>query len=733
MGTLSALRDIMRGGTVPSQGVPGAQVRSMGGGPSYMGTLGQAATSTPTATSWDRNAAAYRCISTTAANLASVSLVVMDGSEMLESAPVADLWNQAAPGQAFSARLRAEVIFARAERHGEAFGYLQRETPTSEPTAVWPIYDQVEVLLDDTEAAKNSPQGPQPLGFRVVRQGRKIPLLPDEVLWLRYPHPDTPWAGLAPWKAALAAAELDNQARSWQLHEFLNGARPSMLIYLGDVEESVYTQAKAEFATGVAGPGNAGKSLITAGPTPARMDRMTLSPAEMSYLQSREVNRDEMFLAFGYRPDYFVGATTYANQAAAKTALWSDNYLPKLDVLGSEIDRQLLPDPRQRAGFDVSDVDALRESQDAQVGRVARIMYTDTITIDEGRAELGYEPLPNGAGAVTLTEYRARVAATIGPAGSADSARSTARAVLPAVRVRLVIRTGGQLITPTRRPLVAEVRRSPRRLARTRVLAFYDAHEAIGQRVMRKLAEKQRRITLRNLEHLRTSQLDDIKAYAALTAEARAAGGVLFAGIAGAHEARVGADAVFDPSYWFGQTTEVTEAWLRGVFEGGGVQVAEGLGVSFDSFDDQVLTAMQARRTILATQVTMTTRNAIDSALLEVGAESGWSIDRMADSLRAVFDDLDARRAETIARTEVVGGFNAASNLVATGSGVVTARVWLAAHDRRVRESHAELDGERVEGPSQAYSNGCMFPGDPRGAAEETINCRCVETYELED
>jgi len=40
------------------------------------------------------------------------------------------------------------------------------------------------------------------------------------------------------------------------------------------------------------------------------------------------------------------------------------------------------------------------------------------------------------------------------------------------------------------------------------------------------------------------------------------------------------------------------------------------------------------------------------------------------------------------------------------------------------------MDGE-TRPFNEPYSNGLMYPGDPGGSAEEVINCRCVETYDL--
>ena len=672
---------------------------------------------------WDYNVSAYRCAATTAANLASVDLTVMVGDEAREDHPMARLWNTVGAGrERMSARVVREVMFFRAELKGEAFGFLAGRDldGQADPTAIHPIYDQVQVVVD---GSRDAPEDATLMGYRIKRAGRTISLLPDEVLWLRYPHPDRMWESLAPWKAAMAAAELDAHARTWQESEFINGAQPSHVVYLGDLNEQAYLQAKAEFTTQVQGPGNAGRSMITAGPIPAKVQRLTMTPAEMSYLESRNANAADVMKAFGYPPDYFQGQATYENRRASKVQVWSDLYLAKLDVFASEVDRQLLPDERETAAFDVSDVDALRESLDSQVSRITGLVGSDLVLLDEARAELGYDPLPNGAGQVTITPYR-RLSESAGVPSEPQRLVQLLPSRARLIRVGNVTRT----VRPTAPPAVASpaVRRTPRQLSRPRVQAFYTAHERIGLRAIHAYSERQRRIVLRQLDKLRTSQLDAIQRHAALEPDHRA--WVLSIGTQG----RAAADEVFDATYWQEQLAEATEPWMRGVWEGGGVQIAEGLELSFDQFDQRVIDAMNRRRDVLAGQVTATTRSAIDSALLTSGAESGWDIPTMANALRAVFDDLDENRARTIARTETVGGYNGASNLTATASGVVTARRWLATTDSRTRDSHAAMDGERVEDSTRAYSNGLMFPGDPSGDPAETINCRCVELYDLD-
>lgn len=50
---------------------------------------------------------------------------------------------------------------------------------------------------------------------------------------------------------------------------------------------------------------------------------------------------------------------------------------------------------------------------------------------------------------------------------------------------------------------------------------------------------------------------------------------------------------------------------------------------------------------------------------------------------------------------------------------------WDSTLDSKTRESHVAMDGEVVE-LDETFSNGLEYPGDPKGSAEEVINCRCA-------
>lgn len=672
------------------------------------------------------SAVAYRCISYIAANLASVDLLVLAGEEPDERDPIAQLWNTGTPGAAYSARVVKEVMYARAELTGEAFAFIDRgETSAGPARGVHPIYDPVEVVTNKVDAFGLIETV---VGYIVRKGGQRIPLLPAEVLWLRYPHPTERWGALAPWKAALYANETDAYARAWQRGEFRNGARPSMVIGLGDLDAETHTSTVAAYNSKIAGPGNAGRALLVSGSVQPKVEHLSLTPAEMSYLETRVRSAEEVMLAFGLRKDVLYGESTYENQRAAKTAAWTETLLPKLDVMAGELDRQLIPEPNRSAAWDLSEIDALRESEDALVKRANDLTYPDIITLDEARSMVGLDPLPGGIGAYTMTVYRERLRLQ----ANVDFAPALTGADLRVAPRRLIRHRGA---TRTLRLTRAVEQRS----TYDSMQRAYDRHERVGVRAIDRLAERQLRDVLRKLrdvtrEASRDATLQRWATYAAAQPATMPLPGAP-AEQRMTHDIgqRMAADDLLNGPHWTAETIRALEDFMTGTWSEGGERAASGFGLSWDVFDERVLAEMGDRLRVLAGQVTDTTRAIIDAELLQHGAAAGESVDQLADRIRSVFTDLSTWRAKTIARTEVVGGMNAAAHRVAVDSGLVVSRTWLATKDGRTRPSHQRQDGHTVRGTEQPYPNGCRYPGDPAGPASETIACRCVELFDTED
>lgn len=127
------------------------------------------------------------------------------------------------------------------------------------------------------------------------------------------------------------------------------------------------------------------------------------------------------------------------------------------------------------------------------------------------------------------------------------------------------------------------------------------------------------------------------------------------------------------------------------------------------------------------TDVSQTTIRHIREQLQE-GVESGETIDELADRILE-FTDVDATyRAQRIARTEVISASNAGSWAHYRESGVVAQKEWLTAQDERVRDAHADAEGQMVDldDPFVVDGEELEFPGDPNGSPENIINCRCT-------
>lgn len=93
----------------------------------------------------------------------------------------------------------------------------------------------------------------------------------------------------------------------------------------------------------------------------------------------------------------------------------------------------------------------------------------------------------------------------------------------------------------------------------------------------------------------------------------------------------------------------------------------------------------------------------------------------------AAYTNIGKRNAARIVRTEghritETAAHHAQQKAKDRGADVV--KIWDAALDAKTRDSHVKVDGE-IRGVDQKFSNGLMFPGDPRGSAAEVINCRC--------
>jgi HK97 family phage portal protein len=722
---------------------------------------------------WTHSAVAYRCVAQIADNGSSVNLEITrpDGS-VIDGHPIAHLFNKRPNPQMSSARSLKSVILQQLKLSGKSFAFCYRGEsldPAADVQAVYPVYDDVQVFV--ARRTDDDARPPDVIGFVINRaDGVRVPVLPDEMLWFKYPHPFDPLLSIAPWKAARHAVDVDAFAREWQRSSLENGAQPGGVVYLGEMEPEAFAKAKASFRSTVEGPANARRHLLVASPPgssgkPIEYARLGLTAEEVSYLETRVQSAEEVMLAFGVPRDLLMGGATYENRAASKTALWSDTIVPDLEIIASEIDRVLLPSDGENAGFDLSGVEALQEAQDSVAQRLRSLVYADIAMIDEARAAVGWDPLPGGIGEQTLTPYRSQWAPVPG-APSDDEERSWladfSRIPAPQPDVATLVRQAVAEAVPAVVAALtqADARTTPRRLELTRaddapsspsvdeINQTYDELEAVGRRAVQALAKEQRERVLRDFDRLMNKPersaawLGEVRDQSAALAReqlltlappdldvvpaARATGMDIASGPDG-WEQRIRLREIFDGGYWRRQTARLMRPFVERAWRRGGVSITP----SFDLDEPDVSRALRQRVDELAGQVTATTEQVLRSQLLAHGVAEGESVPELRARIQRVFAELGDYRATMIARTETVGGYSAASHMAAAEAGAVR-KTWLSTDDTRTRRTHRAAQGHSVPMDQRFALTESRWPADATAPANQSIQCRCALTYEFD-
>ena len=159
----------------------------------------------------------------------------------------------------------------------------------------------------------------------------------------------------------------------------------------------------------------------------------------------------------------------------------------------------------------------------------------------------------------------------------------------------------------------------------------------------------------------------------------------------------------------------------------------EAQGVAFDvapTITAELLEKVGAHATFAAEEEL----RAIYRDVIERAALEGLSIPKTASAIVSEVDGMAGYRATALARTDMIGLANGASQTIATEAFAGredVLKVWLATDDDRTRETHIDANGQEV-GLNDYFDVGgypAMYPGDPDLPDEEVVNCRCTLIY----
>lgn len=330
---------------------------------------------------FERNPVVYRCVRMVSEAAASVPFKVIGRADDPEGA-LAKL--MARPNREQAGPDLMETFYGHLVISGDA--YLEAVRLDEEVRELF-------VLRPERMRAVKGPRGyPMAWEHRVGSEVRRIQREADgflAVLHLRLFHPNDDYEGHAPLEAAARAVDVHNAGGAWSKALIDNAARPSgALVYTGaeQLTDEQLREVREDLERSYQGAGNAGRPIVLQGGLDWKP--MSLTPADMDFVEARSMAAREIALAFGVPPMLLgiPGDATYANYREANSAFWRLTVLPLVNRAARAISGWLGEKVGGELHADLENVPAFQEERAAQWARIDAASF---LTVEEKRRIAG--------------------------------------------------------------------------------------------------------------------------------------------------------------------------------------------------------------------------------------------------------------------------------------------------------------------------------------------------------
>ncbi len=571
-------------------------------------------------------------------------------------------------------------------------------------------------------------------GYVLEASGGKVPFEPHQMMHGRFWHPTDRYYGLSPVRAAIAAIDGHNSARAWNVAMLQNDARPAGFLVGEGIDEPEQKRLEEKldkrWGQGSRGGRRIRRPMILSGGL--KWIGLGMTPAEMDWLEGMKHSAGEITMSFGVAIE-LVGPSDmkrFATYPEARKAFWEDTMLPLLDRFRDDVNANLTAryGDQYEVDYKRHRIAALQEDSDKRSTRIVSEFAANVRARDEAREALDLPPVDGGA-----LVFAADLQRSLLPSPTLDPAIGKALEVLSKSAV-LLDRPNDQVdVAAVRRLLEA-----PRVIDGKAIdLTSEEAKAAFY------LEQVEQRNTVEAKVAARAESAFDEQRRLVIAAIENAPG---IDSVLGAAAKAVSVEA-FAPVYALAWKATMDRFGLRVLagLKGTHRHVLERKAVDEDAVIDLFTNAAEAYAEQIVPAriagVTETTRTAVTSAVT-TGIREGQTIPEIAKAVDDAFGGMAGNRAMTIARTEVLGASGAGGQIMAQSTGLPLAKEWIAARDSRTRQitrgddfDHALCDGQKVAldepfaVPGRQGPEALQFPGDPRGSAENIINCRCTNGY----
>lgn len=345
---------------------------------------------------YKRNVVAYKAINTVARGAAFIPLVVKIGDrDAPDTHPLVKLLKKPNPWQGGASWMEAVVAYYMLSGNSYIEGVGPDGAPPLELYALRP--DRMRVLPGKLGVS----------GYLYEVNGQKKTWDADpitglsQILHMKTFNPLDDFYGMSPVEAAAYAVDQHNMAGEWNQALLQNAARPSgALVYAspngGQLSEKQFERLKEELNSSYSGSRNSGRPMILEGGLDWK--QMSMTPAEMDWINGKHVSAREIALAFGVPPQVLgiPGDATYSNYQEARQSLYEDTIIPVLDSLLDGFNCWAGPSfGDAHVEMRVDDIPAMAPKREK---RWTMVQNATWMTVNEKREATGFEPVEGPEG-----------------------------------------------------------------------------------------------------------------------------------------------------------------------------------------------------------------------------------------------------------------------------------------------------------------------------------------------
>lgn len=224
-------------------------------------------------------------------------------------------------------------------------------------------------------------------GYEVLMpNGDKVIMKPEDVVWVRRPHPLDPYLSMTPMESAGIAIEIENLAKLYNRNYLLNDGRPGGLLVLkGEIDDDDKAELQNRFRGNL---GRVGATSVISSDDGVDFVDTSSNPRDAAYIQMRQITKEEILASFGV-PESVIGnaaGRTFSNASEEIRVFWNETMSPHLEVIARALDEL---DEDHYVDFDTSEVPVLIVAKQEVERYLLEELRTGLISVNEYREGTG--------------------------------------------------------------------------------------------------------------------------------------------------------------------------------------------------------------------------------------------------------------------------------------------------------------------------------------------------------